>query len=69
LGGQRRFTGEISFLGLLEVSYRYRNLGEFDGKGYADDAETQGTPHDATGNSIDFDFSGIAVKAGMGLSL
>lgn len=69
LGGQRQFANEGSLFGFIEATYRYRNLGAFDGKGYINEVESKGTVGDATGNPIDFDFSGIAVKAGLGFSL
>lgn len=52
----------------LRGGYRYRNLGEFSGDSYRSDTGSgSGSPQDNAGNPLDFDFSGVYIRAGFGL--
>lgn len=69
LGGNLRFSPESTLFGFVEASYRYRNLRSFDGKSWLNDDESRGDIMDVTGNVVEFDYSGLAIKVGLGVSL
>ena len=54
---------------VVEFTYRCRDLGECEGRMYYEGRTTNGTIVDSRGNVLGFDFSGFAVKLGLGVGL